>query len=217
MSKLTAIFLILFISGCDTTLKKPANSIEQLVAKIRLNLADYEINSVYETCPNNSKYLVSFEASVQYYIDLEKKPLTFTKKTSNDGYIINSPAIQMSNKPSSPAYARHAWTIEGSIFVNDTAEAQRQKDHVEAYALHRASEKLGTNELKIIFSEKIKQLVNAISIGVGNEIKINEMTVVFDDSENINYPNPIKKCEDHTHDNALQSGTKSYTDFVALR
>lgn len=200
MYRITIIMLAVFISGCSSTMERPAHSIEKLITKIRLNLADYEMDTVYETCPNGSKYLVAFEASVQFFIDLEKKPLLFIKNTTDDKYTIKSPAIEMSRKPSSPVYARHAWTIEGSLFVNDAAEAQRQKDHIEQYALYKASEKLGTTELENKFSEKIKQLVNAISIGVGTEIKLNQMDVVFDPSADIKYKNPIIACDDSYKD-----------------
>ena len=107
-----------------------------------------------------------------------------------------APAIAMDENVGSRPYSRKAWKLNGSIFVNDAAEVERQKEHVEAYSLHLASKQLGSKELTDIFTERLKLLVNAISLGTGTEIKQSDINVVFAEAKPTEYPMPeLERCK----------------------
>ena len=188
-------FLVFFLVGCNEKIDQ-GHSIEQLVAKARLNFANYEISRVYDVCPSRTRrYLVAFKTTVRYDLDLENHPLKLKKDSASGKYTVYAPAIEMDENVGSRPYSRKAWKLNGSIFVNDAAEVERQKEHVEAYSLHLASKQLGSKELTDIFTEKLKLLVNAISLGTGTEIKQSDINVVFAEGQQTEYPMPeLERC-----------------------
>jgi len=189
-------FTAFILIACDREIDQ-GHSIEQLVSKVRLNFANYEISRVYDVCPSKTRrYLVAFKTTVRYDLNLENKPLRLEKDATTGKYTVYAPAIKMDENVGSKPYSRKAWKLNGSIFANDAAEVEKQKEHIEAYSLHLASKQLGTKKLNEIFTEKVKMLVSAISIGIGSKIKQADITVVFEEGKQDQHEIPkLKRCK----------------------
>jgi len=184
-------FFAFALAACGNKPVEPGQSIEQLVSRARLNFASYEISRVYSVCPSKwRRYLIAFKTTVRYDLDLEKTPLSIKKIAGTEKFEVTVPSISMDENVGSKPYEKKVWVLNGNIFVNDKAEAERQKDHIEAYSLYLASQKLGTKELTSLFEDRIRMLVGAISIGMGKEIKQGDIEVVFQKAAPTNYEMP---------------------------
>jgi hypothetical protein len=146
---------------------------------------------MFSVCPSKwRRYLVAFRTTVRYDLDLEKSPLSIKKIAGTDKYEVTAPPITMDESVGSKPNQKKVWVLDGSIFVNDEAQAEKQKDHIEAYSLHLASQKLGSEELTSIFRDNIRMLVSGILIGTGKEIKPEDIKVVFQKAPPRNYEKP---------------------------
>lgn len=166
-------------------------SLDKLISQAKLNFSSYEISRVYSVCPSKTRrYLIAFKTTVRFDLDLEKTALSIKKIPNTEKYEVLAPPISMDENVAAKPYAQKAWVLNGSLLVNDEAEAEKQKDHIAAYSLYLASKKLGSKELTSLFEERIKILVNGLSIGMGKEIKQSDITVIFQKSDTATYKEP---------------------------
>jgi hypothetical protein len=193
---------LIVLSACDHKEPQPAPpklGIEQLVSKGRLNFATYEISRLFETCPSRfRRYLVGFKSSVRFDVDLEKTPLKIKPQegTIPTKYIVTAPAITIGNVESGGS---GAWVLNGSLIKNDEAQALRAKDLIVPYSLYLAEQQLGTEKLQTTFTNKIKDLVIGISVGLGTDLKPENIEVQYAKGEPASHPMPeLKLCEKST-------------------